>query len=222
MPQTVPNRPMNGHAVVLDEIDPLWRLLAAEAADLNNRHCPPAGELQRISQQIDEELSQQGWISLTRRQLADTQVDLSSCLLLRQLRQDLAHEMADRHRLRLEGPATQTGEGQQIIYQAAHPCAVLIHPAQVALRVWGQSGRMFVEQDARESADRPQRRAQVVRDGVGEGVELSVDGREFGRPFDDPLFELCVQRTKLLLQLFALGDDVPGRDKEHDLAGLVP
>lgn len=59
--------------------------------------------------------------------------------------------------------------------------------------------------------NRPQRRAQVVRDRVREGLHLPVGPFEFGGALADPLLQQAVvQREDLLLGV------APGRDVAHD------
>ena len=59
---------------------------------------------------------------------------------------------------------------------------------------------------AREAADVAERRAQVVRHGVGEGLELLVGRVELGGASPDALLELGVEATDLLLRPHARGD----------------
>src|SRR5581483_109966 len=66
--------------------------------------------------------------------------------------------------------------------------------------------RVILLQDAREAINRTERRAQVMRDGIGKRLQLLVGGSELQGPQSDALFEFLVQLSDFFFDPFALSD----------------
>ncbi|QSX75751.1 hypothetical protein HIV01_004295 [Lysobacter arenosi] len=65
---------------------------------------------------------------------------------------------------------------------------------------------MAFDQDPAEAVDRPQRRAQVVRDAVGERLQLLVGLAKLARAQRHARFQRAVERVHARLRAQALGD----------------
>src|SRR5207302_2574018 len=77
---------------------------------------------------------------------------------------------------------------------------------------------VVLEQRLAEATNTAQRRAQVVRDRVGERLELSVGGGQLGGALHHPPLEVCVELPDLLVGLLTLGDVLEGHDSADDAA----
>src|SRR5262249_31068875 len=105
-PEEFPNvLHIKAYAVVLDKIDAL--ALGLAAADFDHRHLPLAGKLEGVSAQIDQDLLEQGRISLTHTEIANRDVDAPPRVLTLQFPKHLLHEVSAHDPLALERLATQ-------------------------------------------------------------------------------------------------------------------
>ena len=84
----------------------------------------------------------------------------------------------DGHELHVLTPDTR--EAEQVVDQRRHALGRLAHPPQMLDVFLGEPGRPIFEDHRAEAVDRPQRRTQVVRDRVGEGLELLVRRLQLG------------------------------------------
>jgi hypothetical protein len=57
-----------------------------------------------------------------------------------------------------------------------------------------------------ETVNPPERRAQVVRDGIGECLQFPVGRLELGSPLDYPPLQIGIEFENLLLRPLPLGD----------------
>lgn len=112
---------------------------------------------------------------------------------------------------------------QQTVEQLAHVATGDANPLQVAPSVRTDGRPQVLLEGLGESAHRSQRRAQVVRHGVGEGVELLVCGGQLGGPTFDPVLEVGIEPANLLFGL-PLHGDVLGEDDDpsHRSVGNLP
>src|ERR1035437_10350500 len=67
------------------------------------------------------------------------------------------------------------------------------------------TGQVFSQQ-FHEAQDMAQRRAQIVRDGITERLQLLVGGLQLRRAFDDALLQFRIEPADFILRVFALGD----------------
>src|SRR5215216_2152612 len=86
----------------------------------------------------------------------------------------LLGQSAQVHALAVHAASSHARETQKVVYEAAHPLAGGPHPAQVVLAVFIELARVVFEEYLREAVYAPQRRPQVVGDGVGERLELAI------------------------------------------------
>ena len=76
--------------------------------------------------------------------------------------------------------APQTSKAQQGVDQLAHLPGRFANDAQKALCFWFQPRPEIFHQDLAVAIDVAQRRAQVVGDGITEGLQLAIAHRQFG------------------------------------------
>ena len=190
---------IKAYTVVFDEIDALAVFLFA--ADLDDRRLALARELERIGEQVGEDDLEQGWVGLANRQIADRYFDAPPLLFAAQISEHLVDKVGGGQSFLVQRLAAQAREVEQLIYQLAHGLGILVHDVQVSLGIGIELWRVFFEQDLRETVDCPQRRAQVVRDGVGEGFEFSVGGFKFFGALTNSLLKFIVERANFLLRM---------------------
>src|SRR2546425_10856216 len=75
------------------------------------------------------------------------------------------------------------------LFRSSHLLAVVAHRVQVALGVRREVCYVILQENAREPVDRPQGRAQVMRDGVAERLQFLVRGLKGGTALLDFLFQ---------------------------------
>src|SRR3546814_6252552 len=80
---------------------------------------------------------------------------------------------------------------------------------------------MALAEQAAESVDRPQRRAQVVGDAVSERLELLVGVREFARAQRDAGLEGAVERLLARVRQYPFGDVLDLDQARHVLPDLA-
>ena len=82
--------------------------------------------------------------------------------------------------------------------------------AKVPLSLRRKLGAVFLEQDLGETVHRPQRGAQIVRYGIGEGFQFAVGGFQLRRAQEYTLLQFRVQPADLLLCLEPFRDVLGG------------
>ena len=78
---------------------------------------------------------------------------------------------------------------------------------------------MVLQQQAAVAVDAAQGRLEVMGDGIGEGLQLLVDGGQLGGPGRDALLQFGVEAQDLVLDPLAFRDIAHHQD---ELAGLRP
>lgn len=164
------------------------------AADLDADRLAPARELPRVAHQLAQHQLEQALVAP--RVQAGLHADVGAALRLGvlQLGADPVGEQAQVHVRRLEFGTRDVGRVVQRAEQPAHARRRGADAAEVVAVGVVQPLRCAIGQQCREAFDRTQRRAQVVRDRVGEQLQLVVGGeargvfgfgtrleREFGR-----------------------------------------
>ena len=98
------------------------------------------------------------------------------------------------------------------------PLALLADDVDVLTRARRELAAVVLEEGEREPVDAPQRRPEVVRDAVTEGLELAVGRRELRRALRDTALEVGVEAhdLRLLVQALDLGARAHGRQREDE------
>ncbi len=102
-------------------------------------------------------------------------------------------ERAEVDALEVEVLAGQAGEPQQPIDEHIHRPARVGDAVEVAERLGAEHGAALLDHLGAEAVDRAQRRAQVVRHRVGEGLELLVGRAQLAGALEHALLELLVE-----------------------------
>ena len=134
------------------------------------------------------------------------------------------------HSLTLHFLAAEAGKGQQIVNQPAHPAGFPGHDIQQSVPLRIKPGGVVLLQDAHETVHPAQRGAEIMGDGITEGLKLFVGGLELGGSFNDALLEFGVEPANLIfvlsqfdLRLFPVRDDLGKEDEAADPAlWIVP
>ena len=163
-----------------------------------------AAVLQRVGQQITPDLAQQHRVAVHLRKVGGYLPDhLAALGLGLNALARLSHQQAHGDGHFVEVGAAQAGQIKQTVDQPPHVAHRMVHLVQrrhellaVAL-VGGLAAQLDVV------ADLAQWRAQVVRDGVRETLQLIVRGLELLGALLHPVFQLGVQ---VLLQILGLAD----------------
>ena len=99
--------------------------------------------------------------------------------------------------LALEHRPADARQAEQVVDELGHALAGRPHAVKGAPAVVAERGGVVLEQHLAESVDGAQRTAQVVRDGVGERLELAVGGLELGGPLAHAPLEVRVEGHEL-------------------------
>ena len=92
-----------------------------------------------------------------------------------------ADQLVHVDRRRLHFDAAGAREGQDVVDQPAHLDGAVAHHLEHALAFGVELVGIVLEQDAREPVDGPQRRAQIVRDRIGESPPVPRSSPRAGR-----------------------------------------
>src|SRR5205807_785119 len=148
------------------EIRGIAPLRAVEAANLDRRLWPLARVFQGVGKQVDPDLLDEQRVARAGRQTTDAQIRVAESQLAAKLADGVLDQYVHLDGLLLQRLPAEALESEQVIDQAADLLRIGPHVAQIFLAFGGQCGRVVIQQDPREAVDGPQRRAQVVRDGV--------------------------------------------------------
>ena len=154
-----------------------------------------AREFHGIRNQIDERQPQHRAVSIPGGQAANLPDDIAPVRLLPDFGQSFLHQLVQAdHRLVGLG-AADSGKGQQVVDQVAHPFRRFQDHPHVSLALLIEDrGRAFL-QEFRESGHVAKRRAEVVRYGIGKRLQFLIDGLQLGGSFS----QFFVERANFLL-----------------------
>src|ERR1041385_8112865 len=79
-----------------------------------------------------------------------------------------------------------------------------------------QAASFIGQKNLDKAFDVPQRRSQVVGNGIAEGFEFFIGGFQFSRAFLDTALEIDIQPANLFFRALAIGDVV-----RYGLGGLI-
>ena len=158
------------------------------AANVDARVLPLCAVLERIGDQVDPHLPQQRPVAVGRRQPGKLHARIGE--RRGQLHDDLARESAHVERRAHDRPPADLRELQQVVDQPAHPGGLGAHHAEQAAALGVENVRVVLLDHLRVAIHRAQRRAQVVRNRIAEGLELLVDRFELRGALAHPRFEL--------------------------------
>ena len=184
---------VEAHAVVADEHDDLVGA-PFDRADLDDGLGPRLRVLHGVFDEVGEHLPDHGAVGLHLGKRADAPFDGAAGGVVAQLRDDLLHDRPKRHARGLDLRAGHLREPKQLVDEHAHALGALANLVEITAGRHVQLGRGVLDEQIGESVDMPERRAQVVRDRIGERFQFPVGG-----------LELLVDRLHLLRALDDLG-----------------
>ena len=161
----------------------------AQALQFDHRRGLVAGVFHGVAQQVLQHDAGQPQIAEARQARLDPPGNDTLRLLGLFRLHHLFGDVAEVGLAQLQFALADPGQGQQVGDQGAHAPGRGQHPMEQLLFVRGKATFQLFAQQTGESVDGPQRRFQVVRDGVGEGVELGVELFQFGRAQAHPLLQ---------------------------------
>src|SRR4051812_6262810 len=204
-------------AVIAHEKDMLLGVLTRPDLDLGAGSC--TGELECVVEQAREDLPQHRGVTLHFRQCADMPPHIASVQCGGQRLAYLFHERGQVDDAAVDFHPADTRKAQQIVDQLSHPSNGNLNEAYVFCIALIQTPTQAFLQQRDETRNLPQRRAQVVADGVAERLELCVGLGELvdalGKLFVElanaflgltALLDLCTQRAGLAKQIREHGD----------------
>ena len=126
------------------------------------------------------------------------------------------------HRPELHVQAPHACEREQRVDELAHGLRRGAHPLQVAAPLLRDDVTVAFQHREAEAVDGAQRRAQVVRHGVDELLQLPVGRVQLARALGDAALQAGVERPDLLLGALQLADVAGGGEHAGDAAVRVP
>ena len=135
----------------------------------------------------------------------------------RELGGELPCELAQIHWCDRHFAAGDTREVEQVVDEGGHALSGRAHPLQVILPGRVELAGVILKQGLAEAVDAPERRPQIVRHGVGEGVEFDVGRLELRRVTPQELVGALAlsQVTRHLREAEQLSLLVPHRGDHH-------
>src|SRR5438552_9025777 len=214
--QLVRVRHLEPRPVVPDKIGPLARLLGE--TELDPGRGALAGELPRVPDQVLQGRAQERRIARHDGSSGDHALHLTSGIAGTQLPDDFVREEAEVDAPVPDLRARHAREIQESVDEVAHPDGRPDDPLERVLARLAETVGAILRQRPAEALDAAQRRAQIVRDGVGERLELLVGDPELGGALGDALLELVAGAPqRALLLAYLLEHLVEGRDQRSDL-----
>ncbi len=202
--QLVGVRHVEPGAVVAHEIDTL--AISVGTAKLDFGVLPVAGELPRVAQQVLEGDLHKRPVSTSRQAGRDLEVDFPVRPVALKLLGDLRAQLAEVQTLVLHLGAGQAGELEQIVDEATHALGAGPNAVDVVFARIVQLVAIVLEESLGEPVDPAQRRSQIVRDRVGECLELLVGCGELDRSVVHQLIEVLLLFPEFPLDVSALDD----------------
>src|SRR5947207_11340852 len=178
---------LDADAVVAYDDVPLTRLV--DALDANLRRDVVARELDRVGDQVLQQLADLGRVALhgAERAMGDRRPALEDRAFVRAQHAFEDRVGIDRHALDLD--AADARVPQQVVDQELHPLRAVDGGVDELVRGLVELASVAALQQLQVARDHPQRLAQVVRRDVGEVLQLGVDALEaLG-----PVLELLVE-----------------------------
>ncbi len=145
------------------------------------------GELDRVAEQVHKDLLEQGRVSVGSTERSDVERDLAPGTRGAQVVDRLPHQVVERHRRDREPLAPETGEREQILDQLLHAARPILDDSQEPAWLTVESRPEVLLQDRHVAPDRPERRAEIVRNRVGECLQVAVHRGQLRGPELDEL-----------------------------------
>lgn len=173
---------------------------------LDDRALPRPGELERIGDQVLKNLLDQSGITLGSGKVCNLPAHDPVFDLRLQQRNDFFDDRIQARRLEVQRVPADSRQIQQLIHQQAHAVDALFDALQVSSCFGVHSGGEVFNQDSGKTADVAERRAQIMRNGIGEGLQFVIGCRQLRCAFFHPLFKFLVELADLALVGFSLRD----------------
>ena len=180
-----------------------------------------ACELPCIAQQVVEQHVHQHRVGDHRHVARDLDRDRAPGRLGLQVADHRFGDARQIDRLPAQGLPGDAGEVDQCVDQDGHALGTGADAHELVAVALVQARPGLFGEDAREAVDRAQRRAQVVRHRVGEGLQLAHRGLELGGARAHPRLELLVEVAQAEFGDLARGDVVDGAGDPALLAAAV-
>ncbi len=155
-----------------------------------------AGEFERVVDEVDVEPRHQRRIGGTGRHRAELDGDVAVCPSGVTVVDDAADDRRGIDPALLQRLARQAREGEQIVHQPAHADAVAADDAQEPRRLRLERVGEILDQRPGKTVDGAQRRAQIVRHRIGEGIELGLGGAHLLHRLVEPCLGLGRRRYR--------------------------
>src|SRR6185295_4548468 len=193
-------------AVVAHEVG----LLLHVPTDIHPRAVALARILERVADEIGPDLADDRGLAFAgRHRIHLDPGPRAACQVAHHLARQFLHGKRDA----LDGAAPELRQAQQALDQVHHALGVALDHAEQALAVVGQARGFSGAQQMGEPADRTNRRAQVVRYRVGEGIEFLQRAAQLDGALRDALLELDVDALVALAHLARFRDVDHHRDE---------
>src|ERR1700676_454753 len=159
-------------AIVANEDDALAIFL--EMTDLNDGALPRTRELKSIGDEVLKNLLDEDGIALDRRQLRNLPLHLPAFGVRLQQGDDLLNDRIQLGSVKVNGVAANARQIQKFIDEPAHAMNPVFDALQMMAGFRRHGCAKILGQHAGKAANVAQRRAQVMRYGVGESLEFLV------------------------------------------------
>ena len=110
------------------------------------------------------------------------------------------------------GPA-DTRQVKEVINQHSHVLGFRANTVKVLAPLLIKTLAAIFQQCEAPSIDAAKGGTQIVRNGMGEGLQFMVGRFQFRRPRTHPLLQFSIEPVEFLFRLFALGDILNGTNQ---------
>ena len=159
--------------------------------------CAGAAELQRIADQVDQQLAHLPRVGQHRGQGVVGDGGAAVLHPQAQLEQGVGQCGLQRHGLRGQGLAVDAGQAEQVTDQGLGALAAVHHELQKLLRLGWQRGLVAPHQQLTVAGDHAQRLLQIMRGNVGKALQILVRAHQLGGFFSQRLVEQPLLRDVL-------------------------
>src|SRR6266568_4513077 len=190
-------------------------------ADFDDGGGARAGVFDSVGEEVGQDLPHQARITFEGGERVYAPFDGATFSFALEVGEHFLDHCAQGSGLALQFLPAYPGQVEQIIHQPAHVAAAIKDVGQVNLRFVRQGGAELLVQNASESINVTQGRAQYVGDRIGEGLQFLVGGGQFGGAILDAMLQFGVHVEDLLFCPLAFGDVVDDFEDGGGLAMLV-
>ena len=164
------------------------------------------GEFEGVAQEIDPDLADQGPVGPGPGEGLEVPLHRPVPQGVLQFPHYVLDQLSHVQVNQLHLPAAQAREGQEVVNELAHVPGVGPDDIQQPLAFGIQAVGIIFQENPGETVNGPQRRPEVMGDGIGKTFQFLVGRLQLGRATLDPLFQFFIELADFFFGPFPIGN----------------